>query len=232
MTNENRGRRSLLAGLGAVASAFALGTRRAQAQTTTAPTGGVAFQPARHPQDDWMNALPGKHRTVIDCAAAPAAGTGVFYANNIFTANRNGYQLNDSDVAVIVVLRHEATPYAYNDAIWARYGTVLGPMVRINHPKTNQPPTVNPLNSAEFGPVMTSLGLPASAIIKRGAHFAICDMATNRIAGVIARAVNSTAPEIYKELVANILPNGHMAAAGVVAINRAQEYGYSMLTAG
>jgi hypothetical protein len=49
---------------------------------------------------------------------------------------------------------------------------------------------------------------------------------------VIAAAVKSTQPEIYKELVANILPNGHMVAAGVVAINRAQERGYSMLTAG
>ena len=179
-----------------------------------------------------MNALPGKHRTVIDCAAADAAGTGIFSANNIFTGNRNGYQLADSDVAIIVILRHQATPYAYNDAIWGKYGTVLGGMVKINHPKTNQPPTVNPLNSAEYGPVMTSLGLTASAIVKRGAHFAICDMATNRIAGVIANAVKSTPQEIYKELAANLLPNGHLVAAGVVAVNRAQEYGYSMLTAG
>jgi hypothetical protein len=79
---------------------------------------------------------------------------------------------------------------------------------------------------------MTSLGMTASAIVKRGAHFAICDMATNRIAGVIASAVKSTQPVIYQELVANLLPNGHMVAAGVVAINRAQEVGYSMLTAG
>ena len=227
MNNDNRGRRSLLAGLGAVASAFALGATPARAQA-----GAGSFQPARHPQDEWMNALPGKHRTVIDCAAAAAAGTGVFYANNIFTANRNGYQLADSDVAVIVVLRHEATAYAYNDAIWGKYGSVLGPMVKISDPRTSQAPTVNPLDSPEFRTVMTSLGMTASAIVKRGAHFAICDMATNRIAGVIASAVKSTQPVIYKELVANILPNGHMAAAGVVAINRAQEYGYSMLTAG
>ena len=179
-----------------------------------------------------MDTLPGKHRTVIDCAAATAAGTGVFYANNIFTANRNGYQLADSDVAVIVVLRHEATTFAYNDAIWAKYGSVLGNMGKIADPKTNQPPVVNPLDSREFGPAMTNLGVTATALANRGAHFAICDMATNRIAGVIATAVKSTQPAIYKELVANILPNGHMVAAGVVAVNRAQERGYSMLTAG
>jgi hypothetical protein len=232
MKTDNWARRSLLSGLGAAAAAFTLGSKTARAQGSASGPAPGSFQPARHPQDEWMNALPGKHRTIIDCAAAPSAGTGIFYANNIFTANRNGYQLADSDVAVIIVLRHQATTYAYNDAIWAKYGTVLGNMVQINDPRTNQPPTVNPLNAPEFAPVMTSLGVTAPALIKRGAHFAICDMATNRIAGVIASAVKSTQPVIYKELVANLLPNGHMVAAGVVAINRGQEYGYSMLTAG
>jgi len=226
MKSERRARRSMLTGLGAAAAALTVGTRAARAQ---AP---AAFQPARHAQDEWMNALPGKHRTVIDCAAVSAAGMGVFYANNIFIANRNGYQLADSDVAVIVVLRHEATVFAYNDAIWSKYSAPLAKMARITHPKTNEPPVVNPLTSPEYGSVMTSLGVTATAIAKRGAHFAICDMATNRIAGVIASAVGSTAPVIYKELAANLLPNGHLVAAGVVAINRAQEFGYSMLTAG
>lgn len=225
MKNGNRGRRSLLSGLGA-AAAVLIGARPARAQ---AP---AVFQPARHAQDEWMNALPGKHRTVIDCAAVSAAGTGVFYANNIFIANRNGYQLTDSDVAVIVVLRHEATVFAYNDTMWAKYSAPLAQLARITHPKTNQPPTVNPLTSPEFGPVMTSMGITATALAKRGAHFAICDMATNRIAGVIASAVGSTAPAVYKELAANLLPNSHLTAAGVVAVNRAQEFGYSMLTAG
>ena len=222
-------RRSMLSGMGAALAAFALRPKSAEAQSTA---GARPFEPVRHSQDEWMDAIPGKHRTVIDCAAAAAAGTGVFYANNIFTANRNGYQLADSDIAVIVVLRHEATAFAYTDAIWAKYGTLLGPMGKITDPRTNQPPTVNPLNSREFGSAMTNLGVTAAALASRGAHFGICDMATNRIAGVIATAVKSAQPEIYKELVANILPNGHMVAAGVVAINRAQERGYSMLSAG
>jgi hypothetical protein len=219
----------MLSAIGAALAAFSLRPRPAQAQTAVAAR---PFQPTHHTQDDWMDSLPGKHRTVIDCAAAGAAGTGVFYANNIFTANRNGYQLADSDVAIIVVLRHEATTFAYNDAVWAKYGSVLATLGKITDPRTKQPPTVNPLNSRDFAPAMTNLGVTASALASRGAHFGICDMATNRIAGVIAAAVKAPQPEIYKELVANILPNGHMVAAGVVAINRAQERGYSMLTAG
>jgi hypothetical protein len=227
--NSNRERRSMLSGFGAALAAFVLRPTSAQAQSSA---GAQPFQPARHAQDEWMDTLPGRHRTVIDCAAATAAGTGVFYANNIFTANRNGYQLADRDVAVIVVLRHDATTFAYNDAMWAKYGSVLANLGQITDPKTNQPPAVNPLDSREFGPAMTNRGVTATALANRGAHFAICDMATNRIAGVVASAVKSTQPEIYKELVANVLPNGHMVAAGVVAINRAQERGYSMLTAG
>lgn len=228
MQNDYRQRRTMLSGLGTVLAAFVLRPGSASAQTAAA----APFQAARHPQDDWMDTLPGKHRTVIDCAAAGAAGTGVFFANNIFTANRNGYQLGDSDVAVIVVLRHEATAFAYNDAIWSKYGMVLGNMGKVTDPRTNQPPTVNPLNSSEFGAAMTNYGVTAAALAKRGAHFAVCDMATNRIAELIAQAAKSTPAAIYKELAANLLPNGHLSAAGVVAVNRAQERGYTMLTAG
>jgi len=229
MNTNHRARRSMLSGIGAALAALSLRPAAAQAQSAA---GGTAFQPARHAQDDWMDTIAGKHRTVIDCAEAGAAGTGVFYASNLFTANRNGYQLADADVAIIVVLRHEATTFAYNDAIWAKYGAALGGLGKITDPRTKQPPTVNPLNSRDFGPAMTNNGVTAASLASRGAHFAICDMATNRIAGVIATAVKSTAPEIYKELVANLLPNGHMVAAGVVAVNRAQERGYSMLSAG
>jgi hypothetical protein len=37
---------------------------------------------------------------------------------------------------------------------------------------------------------------------------------------------------IYSELATNLIPNSHLAAAGVVAVNRAQEYGYSFMYAG
>jgi len=116
MNRNDQARRSMLSVLGAAIAAFSLRPQSAHAQSERAAR---TFQPARHPEDEWMDTVPGKHRTVIDCAAAGAAGTGVFYANNIFTANRNGYQLTDADVAVIVVLRHEATTFAYNDAMWA-----------------------------------------------------------------------------------------------------------------
>ena len=62
----------------------------------------TSFRPARHQQDEWLDRIPGRHRTFIDCATVAGAGEGMLYANNLYVANRNGYQLNENDVAVVV----------------------------------------------------------------------------------------------------------------------------------
>jgi hypothetical protein len=216
----------MLSGVGAALAAIAFGSTRAAAQ---APAAG--FQPARHPQDEWMTRLPGKHRTIIDCATASGAAEGVLYANNLYVGNRNGYQLNESDVAVIVCLRHRATAFAYNDAIWAKYGQGLSDFLQFVDPKTKQAPTTNVLNASGYGMALPNLGTTIPSVVKRGTHFAVCEMATRRISGQLAAAVKGDPQAVFKELGANLIPNGHLVAAGVVAVNRAQEYGYTLLTA-
>ena len=67
--------------------------------------------------------------------------------------------------------------------------------------------------------------------VKRGTQFAVCDMATHFFAGQLAMMSGGNADAVYKELASNTIPNSHMVAAGVVAVNRAQEYGYTLLTA-
>jgi hypothetical protein len=56
-------------------------------------------------------------------------------------------------------------------------------------------------------------------------------MATRGLAGSISAETGVDAETIYKELLANMIPNSHIVAAGVLAVNRAQEYGYTLLTA-
>jgi intracellular sulfur oxidation DsrE/DsrF family protein len=219
-------RRSLLSGVTAAIAAIALGSKRAAAQ---AP--GEAFQPARHQPDEWMTRVTGKHRTIIDCATVSGAGEGMLYANNLYLGNRNGYQLNESDVAVIVCLRHRATAFAYTDAIWSKYGQALSSFLEFVDPKTKQPPSTNLLNSSDYGMALPNLGTSISSIVKRGTHFAVCEMATRRIAGQLATAGKADPQAVFKELSANLIPNGHLVAAGVVAVNRAQEFGYTLLTA-
>ena len=223
MEHVQSARRSILSGIGAAVAAIAIGSKRAAAQ---APGGD--FQPARHEQDEWLTRLPGKHRTIIDCATVSGAGEGILYANNLYVGNKNGYQLNESDVAVVVCLRHLATVFAYNDAMWAKYGQAMSSFV---DPKTKQVPATNLLNSSDYGRALPNNGISILSVVKRGTHFAVCEMATRRIAGQVASAVKADPQALFKELGANLIPNGHLVAAGVVAVNRAQEYGYTLLTA-
>jgi hypothetical protein len=226
MTKHMKARRSVMSGLGVAAVGVALGSRPSSAQTTA---GGGRFQPARHQQDAWLDAIAGKHRTFIDASTPRGAGEAILYANNLYEANKAGYSLGEPDVVVVACLRHFATPFAYNDAIWKKYGKTLSMMIEFTDPKTKQAPATNLLNSGAYGMALPNLGSTIDSVVKRGTRFAVCDMATHFFAGQIAMATKGTADAVYKELVANLIPNGHMVAAGVVAVNRAQEYGFTLL---
>jgi intracellular sulfur oxidation DsrE/DsrF family protein len=225
-------RRSFLARLGAgismAGASLVAGVPVAAAQTSASASG--RFQPARHTQDDWMDQLPGKHRFVIDTTTASGFGAGLLYANNFFVANDTGYGLKDPDIAVIIVARHFATPFAYKDAMWAKYGVGLTGVTSLNDPKTKQPPTINVYNAAG-NDSLASMGTTVDTLIKRGVHFAVCQMATRFFSGMLATASGGNADTIYNDLAANLVPNAHLASAGIVAVNRAQERGYTAATA-
>jgi len=66
------------------------------------------------------------------------------------------------------------------------------------------------------------------AHVKRGVHFAVCDLSTNRLKAAIAKSTDGKPEAIYKELTGNAMGNAHFVAAGILAVNRAQERGYAM----
>jgi len=121
---------------------------------------------------------------------------------------------------VIIVMRHNSTSFAYNDAIWTKYGENISKLISFVDPSTKAAPKTNVYNRQ------------LDALLKRGMHLAVCQMATTRYAGSIAQALGGTADEIYKEITSNLLPNAHMVPAGIVAASRAQEYGYTFVSAG
>jgi hypothetical protein len=53
------------------------------------------------------------------------------------------------------------------------------------------------------------------------------DMATRLCASGIAKQTGGAADDVFKELVAGMIPNSHVVAAGIVAVSRAQERGYT-----
>lgn len=221
-------RRSFLSQAGLTAAALGAGVTA----TAHAQTAGSRFQPARHTQDDWLDTLPGKHRLYLDALTGPGAGDALLFAGNFLNMSKAGYQLNDNDNAVVICLRHFATPFAWSDAIWAKYGGPFTELVKLNDPKTSKAPTINLYQKADYGMQLPNLGTTIDALIARGVHFAVCEAATSFIAGMLARASDGNADTITKELKAATIGNSHYVAAGIVATNRAQERGYSLAHCG
>lgn len=187
-----------------------------------------SWKPARHAQDDWYDKVPGVHRYVIDSASAEGFGWAVWFASNYYTANQDAYGIKDSDLAVVIVARHKATSFAYNDAIWAKWGKQLSEQAEFVDPKTKEPPKVSYYASLSDG---SQLSGKMEGLIKHGVQFAVCQMSTRGIAMRIAKANSLEVDAVVKEIVANLVPNSRMVPAGVVAVNRAQEHGYSYLLA-
>jgi intracellular sulfur oxidation DsrE/DsrF family protein len=226
-------RRSFLARLGVALSTVGMvlaGNESATEAQAAAGTSG--WQPRRHPQDDWMDRVAGAHRLVFDTTSPDGIGTALWYANNFYLANQSGYDLGNTDLAVVIVIRHGSTAFAFTDAMWAKYGTQLAQRINFDDPKTKQRPVINVYNSMTHGALLPSGGITLDGLAKRGVHFAVCQIATRRLAGVIATATGGRADTVYDELTRNLVPNAHMAAAGIVALSRAQERGYTFADAG
>jgi intracellular sulfur oxidation DsrE/DsrF family protein len=224
-------RRSFLSRLVAGAGAFGAvvgGATAAQAQSTPS---SAPFQPARHIEDDWLDQTPGaKHRFFYDTTTTQGYAQALFFARNYFVASASGYKLTDPEVAQVVCMRHGSTSYAFNDAMWAKYGAALAE--RAEHfvdPKTKQVPTTNVFLATGYGELMPNVNVTIDQMAKRGVRFAVCAMATRAAAQLAATKSGGNVDAIFKELTENLVANGHMVPAGIVAVNRAQERGYSFV---
>jgi intracellular sulfur oxidation DsrE/DsrF family protein len=203
-------------GFAAIGAALGAGTTTALAQGSSSGR----WQPARHSEDEWFDKISGKHRTFLDAVSAHGVGDALHFASNIFTTSKSGYGLENSDLAIVVCLRHAATAFAFNDAIWSKYGASMSSQT--TDPKTNAAPTRNPYNSAE-----SRRDEAFDALIKLGVHFAVCDKSTQGLAGSLARKTDGKSDVVYKELLASVIGNSHMVPSGIVAVGHAQEHGYA-----
>jgi intracellular sulfur oxidation DsrE/DsrF family protein len=70
-----------------------------------------------------------------------------------------------------------------------------------------------------------------SKLASKGVQFAVCGLATKVIAGLLAGKTGDAAA-IEAELRSNLVPNARIVPAGISAVNRAQEHGYSFAYVG
>ena len=200
-------RRSFLARLAAMGSA--LGAAAALPSTSSAQT---ARGPT-HPADAWLDELRGQHKNIFDCTSVENGGTGWTFARNFLTANTGPiYQLTDADVNAIVCVRHTASVFGFNDAVWAKYK--LGESQKVVD--AGVPAVKNPHANT------------ANDLAKRGVIVAVCGMATARIARTVAADAGLNAADVEADLRANLVtPTTRVVAAGVIVTNRAQEKGFT-----
>ena len=211
-------RRDFLSRLTGSAAIFG-SSQTATAQTApTQPAGDLRFVPARHQLDEWFDQLPGKHRVVFDTVMADHFSLAVGFAGNEFRMNKDAYGLTDADIAIVMVVRHGTAPYAFNEAMWAKYGKIFSERMTVD--KSKPLPAEN-----TYLPRLT-------AMVKQGMHLAVCNLTTRAYMQMIAERTGVEPDAVYKELTSNTIGNAHFVSAGVVAVTRAQEYGYSLVAIG
>jgi len=223
-------RRSFLNAMNAAVPVTALALGGA-ALANAKPSAHARWAPARHEKDDWFDTNQAKHRLVIDTTTTAEFGEGILYASNFVLVNKSDYGLQNSDLAVVVVARHGATPFAYNDAMWAKYGAAMSDLTKFQDPKTKQAPKMNVFTAPDYGEVLSSMGVTVGGVSRDGVQFAVCGLATSFFSGLIAKAVNGDAEKIKSEIAANLVPNARMVPAGISAVSRAQERGYTFVKA-
>lgn len=205
-------RRSFFSRFGAAGAVFGWAPVAAAAASS--------FAAARHDQDAWLEQMPGQHRVIFDTWTWEKFPEGVQFTGNYSRASKDAYGLTDKDLAIIIGVRHHTAPFAFNDAMWAKYGRHFSERMLFTDPKTKLPPAVNP-HSARL-----------SALVKSGAQFSICNLTTRAYTRIIADATKADADDVYKELAANTLGPSHFVPAGVVGVSRAQEYGFTVIAIG
>lgn len=226
MTDKNdklSQRRSLLTGIGVAAAGLTVG-----AGTANAADG---FEPARHDLDAWMGDMQGSHRVFIDSSSGVGGADALHFSRNILDAHKNAYGGQDSDYAMILCFRHYVTVFGYQDSVWKKYGKNFHQMLNYPDPSTGEAPDLNLMQSTGRGR-MTNNGVTVDIAQSRGVQIALCNAATNSIARMLSRAGHGEQGDIYQELVDSAIPGSRFVSAGVMAVTRAQEYGYSVLTAG
>jgi intracellular sulfur oxidation DsrE/DsrF family protein len=184
---------------------------------STAPS---AKAQRRHTQDDWLDQAPDTHRVIFDTWMADRFGLAVGFAGNWARINKEAYGLTDADLAIILVARHGSAPFAFNEAMWTKYGKIFASIMPANDPAASPNPTTN-VHAERL-----------RNLAKQGMRLAVCNLTTRRHVAQIAKETGVGEDAVYKELTANTVAPATFVPAGIVAVTRAQERGYQLVSIG
>ncbi|MHA4809442.1 twin-arginine translocation signal domain-containing protein [Flavitalea flava] len=226
-------RRGFLGTLAAGAAAFGVATLASPA-SLLAETGPLSGSPHEvlADADEWFKQIKGKHRMVFDSTGPkdifPFAWPKVFLLTNMGTGTA------EKDCSVVVVLRHEAIPFAMENRLWEKYK--FGETFKIQDPLTKSPAIHNPFWMPKPGdykvPGIGNVAIGINELQDSGVLFCVCDMALTVYSNVVGGGMNLDPQEVKKDWLSGLLPNIPPMPSGVWAVGRAQEHGCAYCFAG
>ena len=182
--------------------------------------------------DEWFNKIKGKHRMVFD--ATQPHDVFPFAWPKVFTLTNAATGTPENECSAVVVLRHNAIPYAMEDNLWAKYN--FGEMFKIEDPLTKKPATRNPFWKPKPGdfkvPGIGNLSIGINELQDIGMLFCVCNMALKVYSTITAEQLKVNAEEVKSEWMKGILPGIEVMPSGVWALGRAQEKGCAYCFAG
>jgi intracellular sulfur oxidation DsrE/DsrF family protein len=219
-------RKSFLGTFAAGAAALGLSSSLSSCNTNEKPVVPMAAEKL-DPADEWFNKLKGKkHSIVYDVTEPkeifPFAWPRVFLMTNEQTGTKG------ADCGVVVILRHNAIPYALNSSLWEKYK--FGEFFKADDPKTKMASTRNPFwqpapNDFKIPGVDMDVKIGINQLQDDGLMFCACGMAMQVLSAVVAGNMNLKAEDVKKEWIAGLLPGMQLVPSGVWAAGRAQEHG-------
>lgn len=165
--------------------------------------------------DAWMSPLKGKHRQFFH--TLDANDRAMLMASNYLDAYLNEFGAKAGDVNAVIGVHGPGLSIGFNDAAWAKYG--IGKSVSVIDPLTKEASLRNTF--ARGG------ALSVETLQKRGVVFLMCNTALRLRSRGFAAERGETYETVYEDLKASRLPGVLLVPALVVAINRAQEAGFS-----
>lgn len=170
--------------------------------------------------DAWMARAKGKHRQLFH-SAGHGDGIGMLMAANYLDVYESAYGFAPAHVSAVIGVHGSALPIALNDAAWNKYE--LGKRISVNDPTTKEPAKRNIF--AVGGPISID------TVIGRGVLLLVCNVALTMTARSLATARSLPEAAVYDDLKASLIPGAILVPGLVVAINRAQEKGFTYVRA-
>jgi intracellular sulfur oxidation DsrE/DsrF family protein len=166
--------------------------------------------------------LKGKHRIVYDVVKPsgifPFAWPRVFLLTNIATGTP------EKENNVVVILRHDAIPYAFEDRLWQKYN--FGEMFEVmdaDKKPVNHNPFWKPAKGTYKVPGFGVVEIGINELQDSGVQFVVCNAAMTVFSAAAAEKMNLKAEDVYNDWKSGILPGVTPVPSGVWAVGRAQE---------